>query len=126
MIVARSEAQPFRTKLSNGSQTIHADVDAGKGGGGEGFRPHELLESSLAACINIMVRMYAQNHGLALAAVETRVTLDRGNPEESLFRYELELEGELSAEDRAKLRSVVQSCPVRQTLSRRIRFEAAE
>jgi hypothetical protein len=37
--------------------------------------------------------MYADQHGLALSGVTTRVTINRSNPEESAFEYEVELQG---------------------------------
>lgn len=50
-----------------------------KGGGNQGFRPHELLEAALATCMNIHLRMYAANHGIELGEVTTKVTLDRSS-----------------------------------------------
>lgn len=68
--------------------------------------------------------MYADQHGLALAGVTTRVQLDRSNPEETVFEYEVELQGTLSEQDRARLLSVAATCPVRRTLSKRMGFRA--
>lgn len=66
--------------------------------------------------------MCADQHGMALSDVTTRVQLDRSHPEETIFEYEVELQGELSEEDRARLLDGALKCPVRKTRSRRIGF----
>jgi len=50
MIQASSQPERYRTAFTNGGQTALADTTADKGGGGAGFRPHELLEAALASC----------------------------------------------------------------------------
>jgi len=69
------------------------------------------------------VRMYADHHGIPLRGVTTSVSLDRTRPDEVVFQYELELDGELTAEQRDSLLRAAGACPVRRTLSKRIRFE---
>ena len=79
---------------------------------------------ALASCINITLRMSAHQHGWAHAGVTTGVQLDRSNPKETIFEYEVELQGTLSEQDRARLLSVAATCPVRRTLSKRMGFRA--
>jgi putative redox protein len=56
--------------------------------------------------------------------VTTNVSLDRTHPDEVVFRYEVELDGELTDEQRNKLFQAASACPVRKTLSKKIRFES--
>jgi putative redox protein len=77
VIRATSDSPRYRTTFSDGKREGVADITADKGGGGSGFRPHCLLEAALATCVNMTVRMYADNHGIPLAGVITRVSLDR-------------------------------------------------
>ena len=122
MVTTRSTNQKFLTTAGNGRVEIQLDAPATKGGTGEHFGPHELLEASIACCINMAVRMHAAAHGLALDRVQTTTRIVR--PDEGTVRFEqsLQLTGNLSDADRAVLLEVAANCPVRQTLSRRIEF----
>ncbi|MEK7761373.1 MAG: OsmC family protein [Nitrospirota bacterium] len=124
MIEVTSDDSRYQTRFTNGAHSAIADTTRDKGGSESGFRPHDLLEAALASCVNITIRMAADQHGLALSDVTTRVRLDRSKPEETIFECEVELLGELSEEDRARLLDVAEKCPVRHTLSKRIGFRA--
>ena len=123
MIVSTSQAPRYKTTFSNGVHESVSDTTADKGGGNSGFRPHDLLEAALASCINMTVRMYADSHAIALVGVTTRVTLDRSDPQAVVFRYEVDLDGELTESERDSLLRAAAACPVRRTLSKEIRFE---
>jgi putative redox protein len=123
MIRATSELPRYQTRFSDGQHQGLADTTAGKGGQHSGFRPHDLLEAALAACVNMSVRMYADHHGIPLSGATTTVSLDRANPDEVAFRYEVALEGDLTPEQRDRLLRAASACPVRRTLSKKIRFE---
>ena len=125
MIVSISESPRYRTGFSDGTHDGIADTTAEKGGSDSGFRPHCLLEAALATCVNMAVRMYADNHAIPLAGVTTRVKLDRNATEQAVFRYEVSLTGDLKVEQTEKLLQAANACPVRRTLSRTIVFESA-
>jgi len=122
MIIASAEPQPYLTRFSNGKQTTNADTTPDKGGGGLGFRPHELLEAALATCMNMHLRMYASNHGIELGDVITTVSLDRNSQEEAVFNYSIELSGQLADEQRKKLLEIAETCPVHRTLDKKLSF----
>ncbi len=126
MVSASSESSPYLTEISNASLTLKADTTKDKGGGGSGFRPHELLEAALAACINIHLRMYADNHGIPLEGVRILVSLDRNEPSKATFGYSIELAGELTAAQRERLLQIAETCPVHNTLLREIGFQRHE
>jgi putative redox protein len=123
MIRATSEMARYQTLFSDGTHLGVSDTTFDKGGGNAGFRPHELLEAALACCVTMTVRMYADNHGIALRDVTSTVTLNRSQPDQAVFEYEIELAGELTGEERSKLMLAASACPVRRTLSKAIRFE---
>ena len=123
MICATSEPARYQTRFSDGEHHGTCDATVDKGGGHSGFRPHDLLEAALASCVNMAVRMFADNHAIPLGSVTTKVSLDRTHPDEVVFRYEVGLDGELTPEQRDKLLQAAAACPVRRTLSKRIRFE---
>jgi putative redox protein len=124
MIISKSELAPYCTRFSDGTHEATSDVTPDKGGKHAGFRPHDLLEAALANCVNMMVRMYADHHRIPLAGVTTRVKLDRSVPDEVVFRYEVDLEGDLTPEQKLALQRAANACPVRRTLSKKIRFES--
>jgi putative redox protein len=123
MICAKSQLARYQTRFTDGEHEGVADTTADKGGEHAGFRPHDLLEAALAACVNMSVRMYADHHGIPLRGVTAKVSLDRTDPGEVIFRYDLDLDGEFTDEQRNRLFQASRACPVRKTLSKRIRFE---
>lgn len=72
MIRASENAVPYQTAFSNGTHTAVADVPMEKGGAGQGFGPHELLEAALATCLTMTVRMAAEHLGIPLAGTAAR------------------------------------------------------
>ena len=124
-IEAKSRPEAYATDFSNGRFAARADTTADKGGGEGGFRPHDLLEAALATCINMTVRMVAEEQGIPLEAVTAQVTLDRSAEEGVVFEYSLELHGELTDAQRAELLNAVSTrSSVRRTLSKPLSFRA--
>lgn len=123
MITSQSEAERYRTFFSNAQHEAFSDTIVAKGGNESGFGPHELLEAALACCMNIWVRMYADKNGISLSSVEAKVSLNRDSAEERIFEYSLGLQGSLSEEERVKLLQAAQTCPVQQTLTKKISFQ---
>ena len=123
MITTTSTEERFRTIVTNGQRELDADPPRDKGGTGSGFGAHELLEAAFAACMNMAIRMRAVADGIPVPNVRTAVRLVRPNSEQVMFEYHVELSGDLSDEQRAALMQAADACPVRQTLSRQLRFE---
>jgi putative redox protein len=125
MIRATTIPNQCQTSFTNGTHSSLADVPVEKGGKGEGFGPHELLEAALATCMTITARKYADKHQLPLLSASCEVKLDRTNPDHLIMKYTLTLEGELSNEQQQQLRDVVSRCPVKKTLCSDVTFQAA-
>ena len=123
MIKTTGEGLPYQTRFTNGQDAALADTTKDKGGNGSGFRPHELLEAALASCMNMAVRMHAEKLSIPITGVSTTVRLDRSNPDEVVFDCNLEIEGDMTDEDRRRLSEVARSCPVRTTLSKTLKFK---
>jgi putative redox protein len=126
MVEGKSTETPYRIVLSTGTHSVVADATREKGGGDGGFRPHDLLEAALAGCIAMAVRMAADGRRIALSGVTARVRLDRTTPDETVFEYEVELEGDLTEQEKATLLRYAGNCPVRQTLSKKISFRTMD
>lgn len=116
MIKAISMPTPYKTGFSSGTHKGIADVPAEKGGLGNGFGPHELLEAAFATCLSMTVRMYAAKHAIPLSSASCEVRIDRSNPDAAVLNYALELEGSLTDEQSDRLRTAADKCPVARTL----------
>lgn len=122
MIQTTNEARPYQVRFTNKRHSALADTTEHNGGTESGFRPHELLEAALATCMNMAARMYAASHAIPLNQVVVNVTLDRSGSDEVVFRYNVELNGRLTAGQRRGIMSAVRACPVRRTLLRGVKF----
>jgi putative redox protein len=122
-MTAKSESQNFTTRIAG--YDIIVDTTRSKGGTGSCIRPHELLEAAVAACLNISLRMVAQKNNICLNEVETRVELNRSDPEKTIFEYSVVCKTGSKEEEQASilLRKALQECPVRKTLSKELVFK---
>jgi putative redox protein len=118
MVKTTSNTARYQTAVTNGRTETSADTVKEGVGGTAGFRPHEILEAALASCMNITVRLKADELGLAIAAVRTEVSLDRTVPGKAVYKYSLQIEGQLTADERATLEEAASRCAVSQTLRR--------
>ena len=125
MIEASETGAGYRNRLSNGKLVAQGDMPAGKGGDGDGFRPHELLEAALASCMSMTVRIAAEKYGYPLEHVAVTVTLDRSDPEAFAFDYRLALSGHLTEAQRSRLERAAAQCPVSKTIAANPRLRAS-
>jgi len=126
MITTQSKEPRYRVEFSNGTQQADADVLPIKGGQGAGFGPHELMEASLACCINMWIRMQADQLGIPVGAISVSVSLKRDHPQEATFEYTVSVGGVPSEEQRAALLQAADNCPVRRTFLKRLSFVRRE
>lgn len=122
MIQTRSKPAAYQTTFANAAFEALSDAPVAKGGGGEGFGPHELLEAALATCLNMSVRMRAAERGVRVDNVRTKVTIDRSHEFEATFEYSIEFDSPLNDADRAQLLAEATDCPVVKTLRKRLLF----
>ncbi len=126
MIATQSKEPRYLVQFTDGNHQANADVPPVKGGQGAGIGPHELLEASLACCINMWIRMKADQLGIPVGAISVTVTLKRDHPEQAIFEYAVKMEGSLSQEHRATLMEAADNCPVRRTLLKKLFFQRHE
>lgn len=117
MIRSTSLGVPYRTAFTNGTQDAIADVPVDKGGAGNGFGPHELLEAAFATCLTMTVQMYAAKHGIPLVGAQCEVRIDRSLPNAVTLNYTLTFDGPLTDEQTTQLRDAASRCPVARTLT---------
>jgi putative redox protein len=113
-----------RVTLENGRHEWRADEPAGKGGEDTGPSTYELLLSSLAACTLITLRLYCDHKGIDLRSASARYEHekveevdDRGRRKQvDVIRSRVEIGGEFTDAQRARLTQIVSRCPIHRTL----------
>ena len=124
MIIAESSGVNYLTQINNGTTVINSDVTEEKGGGGEYFRPHDLLCAAYASCLNITVRMVLDRMGLKYDKVVTNIDVDREKENSTIFMYHVEIIGDIDIAAKEAVIAKAMNCPVRKTLSQNISFQA--
>ena len=123
MVVVEVKAkadEPYRTEISAGSHHFAADVPTDNGGMDTASTPHELLLGALGACTAITVEMYAKRKEWPLTAVSVKVTeepIEVDGKKASKFVREIDLEGDLTAEQIDGLKAIADKCPVHKILT---------
>jgi putative redox protein len=124
---ATNQQGTLTTDLESDNYRFVSDQPADKGGKGSGPDPYQLLMGSLAACIAMTLRMYADKKKWPLAKVEVLLNYDRSHlkdclgceqPANKLSRLskKIVLHGELSPGQRSRLLEIAELCPVQKAL----------
>lgn len=104
--------------VSPSGNILIADEPLENGGQNSGFSPKELLASSLAACTSATLMMYANHKGMDLQTVIIDIDLERDeDANKTIIHRKIELNGNLSEEQKARLLVVANKCPVHKILS---------
>jgi len=112
--------------LGDGREIV-VDEPAEDGGTDTGPRPTQLLASSLAGCTAITVELYAQRKGWDVDGLE--VTVDMRSDAErrpTHFDVEVALPAALDDEQRRKLMTIAEKCPVHKLLEHGAEITLAE
>ena len=97
------------------------------GGDDSGLTPYQLLSASIGACTSMTIRMYADRKKWPLGRISVRVHHEKihakdcaecENKEGRVDRIEreIEIEGELTTEQRERVLEIADKCPVHRTL----------
>jgi putative redox protein len=101
--------------IDDGRHRLITDEPVAVGGEGTAPAPHELLVAALAGCISTMLVMYARTKEWDLGEVAVHVDYDhRARPRTAVIT--IELGGDLTDEQLARLEKVAATCPVRQAI----------
>ncbi|MGG4108088.1 OsmC family protein [Paenibacillus lautus] len=122
MIISTSGSEAYITELFNGTTKIYSDVADDKGGSGKYLRPHDLIESAYASCLNITTRMILDSMNLAYDGVTVKVELDRSNEVKTIFKYQIDISGSIDKKNKEVVLRKVMNCPVKKTLSKQLEF----
>ncbi|WP_297428329.1 OsmC family protein [Clostridium sp.] len=123
MITSISEDSKYITSISNGNETIYSDVTKEKGGNGQFFRPHDLIEAGYASCLNITTRMILDSMNIEYKKIVVAVDLDRCNDKKTIFKYNVDIIGTIDESIKNAVIKKLKNCPVTKTLSKEIEFQ---
>ncbi len=112
----------------DGGRTLTTDEPASLGGDGAGPDPYALLLAALGSCISMTLMLYARRQNWPVERVAVRLRQGRvhakdceecaENAEGFVHRIEraVEVEGDLTEEQSARLQEIAHKCPVHRTL----------
>jgi uncharacterized OsmC-like protein len=127
-VVVRGSADGYAQSIRAGLHELASDEPLDQGGSDTGPSPYELIAAALGACTSMTLGMYARHKQWPLDAVSIRIRHSRihasdcadcETKEEKLDRIdrEIQLTGNLTDEQRAKLLEMADKCPVHRTLT---------
>lgn len=116
MTTASIASTNYSVLLQNGRHEFRADEPVASGGSDSGPTPDELLESALAACTAITLRMYAERKQWPVAGITVTVTMQRDG-DNSSFERSIAINGNITDEQRQRLLHIAKACPVSKTLT---------
>jgi putative redox protein len=128
MQVVVSSESGLTQEITSGAYRLQADEPVEFGGAAMGPSPYELLLASLGACTSMTLRLYANRKGWNLERITVRLRHSRvhvkdcaecetKHPFMDRIEREIILSGNLTDEQKARLKVIAESCPVHRTLT---------
>ncbi len=117
------------TTLSNGRHTWTSDVPTTYGSHDAAPDPHDLLDSSLAACTVLTLELYLRRKAdWKVDRIRCEVErLAETKSDDGQVRYQvrraIEVTGELTAEQHGRLIEIANKCPIHRLMTGRIEIE---
>ena len=121
-VVSQFGQGPLQQKLTAGDLHFLSDAEVSKGGSGTGPSPHEYLGAALAACTSMTLKMYAGRKEMKLDNAIVTVDIERHDDVET-FSREIQLQGNLSAEEKERLLEIAHKCPIHIALAGQIQIK---
>lgn len=115
-IKGRISRDKYLTHIKGEKHSLIADEPPEDGGTDQGFSPYDLVCAALASCTAITLRMYADRKEWPLDGVEVDIDFDSDNPEGPVFNRNITLLGALSDEQKKRLLTIANVCPVHKLL----------
>lgn len=128
VLVEETGRGKFENFVVANDHVMLADEPVGVGGTDNGPSPYGYLTAALGTCSVMTVRMYADRKGWPLEKISLRLTHNKGHAEDceaclegeelkvDIFERRFTFDGDLDAEQRARLLEIADKCPVHRTL----------
>lgn len=133
VVVQERGTGAFTQDVVAGTHRLTADEPKDAGGDDAGPNPYDYLLAALGACTSMTIRMYVQRKGWALRRILVRLRHEKIHAKDCAecetkvgmvdqIVREIALEGDLDAEQTAKVMEIADKCPVHRTLTSEIRI----
>jgi putative redox protein len=130
-VVVRGTATRFAQDVQVGRHRLAGDEPASAGGADAGPSPYDFLCIALGTCKSMTMGLYARRKGWPVGHITVRVTHSKihaadcahcETKEGTLDRIEctIELDGDLTPDQRSRLVEIASRCPVHKTLTSEI------
>jgi putative redox protein len=134
-VIVHGSAAGFSQEISAGRHLLASDEPTSVGGADTGPTPYDLLLAALGSCTSITLAMYARRKRWPLEAVTIRLRHSRIHAADceacetkdariDQIERDIELTGELSEDQRARLLEIANKCPVHRTLTSEIHIQS--
>ncbi|MBF4491443.1 MULTISPECIES: OsmC family protein [unclassified Flavobacterium] len=124
-IAAKIDTRLYRTEIESASGNILiADEPQEIGGKNLGLNPSELLAASLASCTIITLRMYINRKQWEVSEINIKIDFERdADRNVALFSRKIEVIGDINEEQRQRLETIANSCPIHKVLMHSIEIK---
>jgi putative redox protein len=128
VVIVRGAADGFTQEIAAGSHHFRSDEPASVGGTDSGPTPYDLLLAALGSCTSMTVAMYARRKQWPLERVTVHLRHSRVHAEDcvaceaqdaklTVIERDIQLDGTLGEDQRARLLAIADRCPVHLTLT---------
>jgi redox-sensitive bicupin YhaK (pirin superfamily)/uncharacterized OsmC-like protein len=116
MTITVSQHSPgqLRQTIQIDSYQLNADLTQAAGGSGTGPDPHDLFDAAIATCKAMTLQLYAKRKNIPLVEVKVEIRRDDSAESKGLYQLHVDLEliGDLTAEQREQLLTIADKCPI--------------
>ena len=137
VVVRETRRGQFQQEIITGAHRLLADEPVKAGGLDSGPGPYDLLLAALGACTSMTVRLYADHKQIPLTRTQVRLRHEKiyatdcaecETKEGKIDHIEraITFEGDVTAEQRARLLEIADKCPVHRTLKSEVDIRTVE
>lgn len=116
----------YWTAISSETNTIYSDEPVWNGGEDKAMNPFELLAASLIACTCATLRMYIDRKEWDVERIDVQVEFTREPKDtETSMERRIAITGNVSEEQRQRILSIANACPVHRILTNTIHIQTS-